>query len=378
MKKSVLVCWVLVLCLTIGFCGCKSDNIETEKSESRDDSSAVNIEKTSEDEISRMETSENEVSGDEDMANKTNIKDPLKNGFEMIQNPFLKSAADPFITCHDGKYYYIYSTGKAIYISSFDTLKDATMSGSVCVFNPQGETEYSRDIWAPEMHFIDGYWYIYFAGCDGHNENHRMFVLKSKTENPMGEYEFVGKITDDTDRWAIDGTVFTYKGEMYFCWSGWLGEKNVEQRIYIAKMSSPTEISSKRVCISIPTYKWERQGGRPKVNEGPAIVTDGEYLAVVYSASGSWCDDYCLGQLTLEGEDLLSAYSWKKHSEPILKTDENRFYGPGHCSFVNDEKGNLWIAFHANLESGTGWDGRSGWMYPVRINENGIVEIVFY
>ena len=194
----------------------------------------------------------------------------------------------------------------------------------------------------------------------------------------MGEYEFVGKITDDTDRWAIDGTVFTYKGEMYFCWSGWLGERNVEQRIYIAKMSSPTEISSRRVCISVPTYKWERQGGRPKVNEGPAIVTDGEYLAIVYSASGSWCDDYCLGQLTFKGEDVLSANSWKKHSEPILKTDENRFYGPGHCSFVNDEKGNLWIAFHANLESGTGWDGRSGWMYPVRINGNGIVEILFY
>ncbi len=315
---------------------------------------------------------------DDSMSNEGISVDPLEVGFEQIKNPFLENAADPFIMRNGDKYYYIFSTGVSIYISSFDSLSNVTLKGAKCVFAPMNGTEYSRDIWAPELHFIDGSWYIYFAACDGNNENHRMFVLKSKTEDPMGEYDFIGKVSDSTDRWAIDGTVFTYKDEMYFAWSGWMTDKNIAQRIYIAKMSSPTQISSERVCISIPTYRWETRGGRPKVNEGPAVITDGEYLSIIYSASGSWCDDYCLGQLIFEGGDVLNSTNWKKHREPILQKDENRFFGPGHCSIVADEKGVMWLVFHANLESGTGWNGRSGWMYPIRINEDGIVEVIFY
>ncbi len=380
--KKCLVAFSIVAIMLVGCMG--EEASVTNEDESDGQSSFSSFEQ---DEESNFEsgnsrgdsfTSEENLLGDDNVNSDVKINDPLKNGFESIENPFLREAADPFIAFHEGKYYYIYSTGVAIYVSTFDDLKDATNKNAKCVFNPVGETEYSRDIWAPEMHFIDGYWYIYFAACDGNNENHRMFVLKSKTEDALGEYEFVGKICDDTDKWAIDGTVFTYKDEMYFVWSGWMGNRNVEQRIYIAKMSSPTEISSPRTCISIPTYDWEKEGGRPRVNEGPAVVTDGEYLAIVYSASGSWCDDYCLGQLTFTGGNLLSAHNWEKNSAPILQKDETRFFGPGHCSFVKDKKDNLWMVFHANLESGTGWNGRSGWMYPIRINEKGMVEVVLY
>jgi hypothetical protein len=34
-------------------------------------------------------------------------------------------------------------------------------------------------------------------------------------------------------------------------------------------------------------------------------------------------------------------------------------YGPGHCSFVTDYEGSLWVIYHANLVSGSGWSGRS-------------------
>lgn len=372
--KSFLILLLLLIVSIMAF-GCDENN-ESQNSQNENsfsESKYESLEFSEESQISDDLSMEDEVT-----KGHSGFIDPLVVGFEKIQNPFMETASDPFIMKHEGKYYYVYSTGTSIYVSTFNSLSDASLKGAKCVFSPMKGTEYSSDVWAPELHFIDGSWYIYFAACDGENENHRMYVLKSKTDDPMGEYDFIGKITDSTDKWAIDGTVFTYGGEMYFLWSGWMGNKNVAQQIYIAKMSSPTQLSSERVCISVPTYRWETRGGRPKVNEGPTVITDGEYLSIVYSASGSWCDDYCLGQLIFKGGNVLEAMNWRKHNEPILKKDENRFFGPGHCSIVSDENGVLWVVFHANLESETGWNGRSGWMYPIRINENGIVEVVFY
>jgi GH43 family beta-xylosidase len=143
-------------------------------------------------------------------------------------------------------------------------------------------------------------------------------------------------------------------------------------------MSSPTTLSSERICISTPTRKWEIQGGSPMINEAPSVIVDGDYLTILYSASGSWCDDYCVGQLLFLGGDVLESKNWKKISEPVLQKQPEKFYGPGHCCIVPDENGVLWMAFHANAESGKGWAGRSGWMYPIRINEKGIVEVILY
>ena len=57
-----------------------------------------------------------------------------------------------------------------------------------------------------------------------------------------------------------DGTVLELNGELYFLWSGWEGDVNVAQNIYIAHMSDPCTIDSERVCLSTPTYSWEKRG----------------------------------------------------------------------------------------------------------------------
>ena len=47
------------------------------------------------------------------------------------------------------------------------------------------------NLFAPEMHFIDGELYIYFAMDDGIDENHRMYVVKAedptKPDGPFSE-----------------------------------------------------------------------------------------------------------------------------------------------------------------------------------------------
>ncbi|MEO1832155.1 MAG: sulfatase-like hydrolase/transferase, partial [Akkermansiaceae bacterium] len=69
---------------------------------------------------------------------------------------------------------------------------------------------FSQQVWAPELHLLNGKWHIYFAASDGKNQNHRAFVLQSKTDDPLGEYQLHGPFqtgeSSDENRWAIDMT----------------------------------------------------------------------------------------------------------------------------------------------------------------------------
>ena len=269
----------------------------------------------------------------------------------------LGGGCDPWFYEHDGKYYYCYSVGDGVGVKCSDTLADLFYAQGRTVYKAPEGTDYSHDYWAPELHFINGKWYIYVCADDGENANHRMYVLSC--DSPQGDYVMEGKIADSTDRWAIDGTVLEYKGELWFVWSGWEYVTDGSQNLYIAHMSNPAHIDGERVKISTPTYSWEKKG--MPVNEGPAVLYNGDKVYIVYSASGSWTDDYCLGLLTLTGSPD-SKNGWVKSPFPVLKKAETA-YGPGHCSFV-ESGGVNYIVYHANLESGTGWNARSVRIQP--------------
>ena len=264
----------------------------------------------------------------------------------------LGGGCDPWFYEHEGVYYHCYPLHKGMGVKSSDSLADLFYAEGRRVYEaPDGEA-YSYDYWAPEMHFIDGRWYIYVAADDGKNENHRMYVFSCDT--PDGDYVLEGKITDCTDRWAIDGTVLQYKGELWFIWSGWESDEDGRQNLYIAHMDSPTHIDGERVLISRPFHIWEKRG--MAINEGPAILEHDGQVFLVYSASGSWTDDYCLGMLTLVG-DPGKRTGWVKCPVPVM-TKADTAYGPGHCSFVKSG-GVDYVVYHANIVSGTGWDDRS-------------------
>ena len=267
----------------------------------------------------------------------------------------LYGGADPWYCEYDGAYYHCYSLGGGVGVKTASTVEGLASAPGTTVYTAPERGPYSRDYWAPELHRIGDKWYIYVAADDGDNRNHRMVVLRG--EEPTGPFAMVGKLADPADRWAIDGTVLQTEGGLYFIWSGWAGETDGEQSLYIAPMSSPTEISGERVRISRPEYRWEKNG--MPINEGPAVLKRDGRVYLVYSASGSWTDDYCLGMLALCGSDPLRAENWAKCPVPVFRQRETA-YGPGHCSFVSSPDGKTdYIVYHANIESGTGWGGRS-------------------
>jgi GH43 family beta-xylosidase len=278
-------------------------------------------------------------------------------------NPLLPAGADPWSIHKDGFYYYMHTTGRNLTIWKTRSLADLATARKKVVWTPPPSGPYSRDIWAPELHFLDGKWYVYFAADAGTNETHRLWVLENASPDPLeGAWVMKGKLSDASDKWAIDGSVFEHRGRRYAVWSGWEGDANVAQNIYIARMSNPWTIEGPRVMISAPTHPWEKVGdidpkkspeGPPHVdvNEGPQVIARGDRLFLVYSASGCWTDAYALGMLTASAEsDLLDAASWKKSPAPVFASSPSaRAYGTGHHSFFRSPDGTEdWILYHAN------------------------------
>ena len=274
-----------------------------------------------------------------------------------VTNPVVVSGADPWVIRWQGNYYFAQSRGsRGVWINRSKRLQEIGTNQWKQVWTPPPGTAYSREIWAPELHRIDHKWWIYVAADDGKNENHRMYVLEGSSDDPQASFTLKAKIAAPTDRWAIDGTVLQMPdGKLYFIWSGWEGFENIAQHLYIAPMSNPWTICGERVRISTPEFDWEKQGN-PLINEGPQVLWNGDRLFIIYSASGSWGDDYCLGQLSWTGGNVMEPKSWIKNMKPVFARTKDVF-GPGHCSFVKSPDGREdWIVYHSAKYRGAGWN----------------------
>lgn len=274
-------------------------------------------------------------------------------------NVIAPDAADPSVFRHaDGRYYATMTTGRDITLWRSETLSGLGAGERKVIWTPPATGPNSRDIWAPEVVRLRGKWYVYYAADDGENANHRMYALENDANDPFdGTFVEKGKIFDPADdRWAIDGAVLAVEDRLYFVWSGWEGRVNGSQGLYIAPMSDPLNVSGPRVEISRPTFAWETRGAPPAINEGPQFLIRGRSIHLLYAASGSWTDHYCVGMLRADvGSDLLSPRSWKKHPEPVFR-GANGVIGPGHCTFTTSPDGKEdWMLYHAARYPGGGW-----------------------
>lgn len=285
---------------------------------------------------------------------------------DTFSNPLLPSGADPWCIYKDGYYYYTNSTGKNICIWKTKNIAGLKSAPVTIIYTPPANQPYSKELWAPELHFIYGKWYVYFAADDGNNVNHRLWVLENESADPTkGKWQLKGKLVTPGDKWSIDGSLFEHKGQLYLIWSGWEGNANGQQNIYIAKMKNPWTTEGKRVKLSSPELDWEMVGDlnnpndvpHVNVNEGPEVLEHGDKLFLIYSASGCWTDNYALGMLTASADaDIMNAASWSKSSQPVFRQSPgNAVYAPGHNSFFKSADGKEdWILYHANDKPGQG------------------------
>lgn len=267
----------------------------------------------------------------------------------------LPSGPDPWVAQRDGVYYYMHTLGDRIALwktTDMSRLADAT---PVVVWRPPAQGPNSTSIWAPELHFLDGKWYLYYTAADkAHDDDaHRhVFVLENASADPTaGQWIDKGMLATHLN--GIDGTVFDHAGKRYFAYSAYVGDHS---DLILAPMDNPWTLGEPQVDIAAPTFRWEMQGGR-KILEAPEFLEGpGGNVFLTYSASACWSDGYALGMLSARADaDLLDPASWAKTMRPVLASSaKNGVYAPGHNGFFKSPDGRTdWIVYHAN--GGPGW-----------------------
>lgn len=274
---------------------------------------------------------------------------------ETYNNPVVEQRADPWVYKHtDGYYYFTASVPEydRIEIRRSKTLQGLGEAEPVVAWRKYETGPLSANIWAPEIHFIQGKWYIYFAAARTTETNdglfdHRMYVLENDSANPLeGTWTEKGKIRTQWESFALDATTFEHNGVLYYVWAQKDPDIEGNSNLYISEMSNPWTLQGKQVMISTPEYPWEVIGF--KVNEGAAVLKRNGRIFISYSASAT-DHNYCMGLLYAdESADLLDPASWVKSPEPVFATnEENGQYGPGHNSFTVSEDGEDVIVYHA-------------------------------
>jgi GH43 family beta-xylosidase len=290
----------------------------------------------------------------------------------MITDSIDADGADPWLLKYQGTYYYSKSIDDHIVIYRSRNITDIAAGESTTALGSGQDIE---AYWAPEIHHLDGGWYIYFAAQKTGDDIHHTYVLSNTSADPFTGSWKLQPLKGMDDKFAIDGTVLETKRDRYFIWSGWKGDTNVRQDLYLARMESPTHIKNEKILISKPELAWERHGD-PKVNEGPAALVHGSTANLAYSASGSWTNEYCIGLLTASvDDDLTDPDSWTKADTPIMSS-ANGIYGPGHNSFVpSPDDSETEIVYHSARWDGAGWN-RSVRVQPVSFDTDGKLQTI--
>jgi GH43 family beta-xylosidase len=271
-------------------------------------------------------------------------------------NPLITQRADPFIVRHtDGYYYFTASVPEydRLELRRARTLAGLAEATPVDIWRKPASGPLSELIWAPEIHYIAGAWYIYFAAAPSREIKHalfqhRIFVATTAAANPLdGPWEIMGRVDTGWDSFSLDATSFQFHGRQYLVWAQQHPSIMGNSNLFIAAMSNPQALASRAVMLSQPEFAWETQGFA--VNEGPAVLVRGERVFLSYSASATDAR-YCMGLLHAStSSDLLVPGSWSKSRRPTFTTYEPRdVYGPGHNSFTVSESGDQDIlVYHA-------------------------------
>ncbi|GGX96026.1 glycoside hydrolase family 43 protein [Pseudoduganella dura] len=270
-----------------------------------------------------------------------------------FDNPLVRQRADPHASLHADGYYYFTAT-----VPEYDRIElrrarslDGIGKGeSRVVWRKHAAGPMSFHIWAPELHHIDGRWYLYFtAGRADAPLDIRLYVLENAAANPLeGQWIERGQLRTGWESFSLDATTFALDGQRYLLWTQRppTADKHLTA-VYIAKMDTPLSIAGPATLLTQPQYPWEKV--KFDVNEAPAVLVKNGRVFMTYSASATDAS-YALGMLTARADaNLLDARSWTKSPEPVFASSRRTGqFGPGHNSFTTSPDGRTDIlVYHA-------------------------------
>ncbi len=280
------------------------------------------------------------------------IPRPARAADPVFHNPLVPQRADPHVTLQPDGWYYFTATVPEydrIEIRRARVLDDLGKAEAKVVWRKHAKGPMGAHIWAPEMHRIDGKWFIYFTAAPSeHVWDIRLHVLENASADPFtGEWVERGQLKTGWESFALDATTFVHRGQRFLVWTQRAPDGSKGTNIYIAKMDTPLSITGPATMLTRPEFAWEKV--KYEVNEAPAVLLKNGRVFLSYSASATDAN-YAMGLLTArEDADLLDARSWSKSPQPVFKSSEtNRQWGPGHNSFTTTPDGKTDVlVYHA-------------------------------
>jgi len=283
---------------------------------------------------------------------------------DQYQFPIAEHRADPCIIKWNGRYYFTATNdadhNHTIFIREADTIPGLVTAPETLILDSSTYDHIGSFLWAPEFHVIEGKLYIFHAASP--NEFYRIesHVMKLRPGgNPACAADWSeprrvvrrdgSELCESGKVISLDMTCFEVNGEYYAVWSqrqfvpvdqgAWL---------YIAKLDpkQPWRLITDPVVICKPEFSWENN--HTFVVEGPYPLMIGGKVFLTYS--GALVDaTYAVGLLIADkSADLLNPASWAKINYPLLHSRSvPGEYGPGHNSYVIDDLGIIWNAYHA-------------------------------
>jgi GH43 family beta-xylosidase len=267
-------------------------------------------------------------------------------------NPLVQQRADPHVTLQPDGWYYFTATVPEydrIEVRRARSLNDLGKAEANVVWRKHASGEMGAHIWAPELHRIDGKWYLYFsAGRADKVWEIRLYVLENSADNPLeGEWLERGQLRTGWESFSLDATTFAHRGQRYLAWTQGAPDGSKGTNIYLAQMDGPLAIRQPAVLLTRPDLPWEQIGHH--VTEAPAVLVKHGRVLLTYSASAT-DTNYALGLVSARDDaNLLDAAAWTKSPVPVLRSSaKNGQYGPGHNSFTTSLDGKTDIlVYHA-------------------------------
>jgi len=280
--------------------------------------------------------------------------------------PLDKDFGDPVIFPWEGMMYFIGTTDArgniGFYVREGKTVDEIFAKGNkeYKILDRDERRLLLQTFWAPEFHFIGNELYILFAvsGRSWGPQCHMMkFKKGGKITDPASWEDPVKVVRKDGSPLAPDGisldmTYFKAGKKCYLSWSyrkGIGSPNDTGSMVYIASIdpAKPWQLASDPVLLTRPLYGWENVDGTIN-NEGPYAFVHGGKVYLTYSGGSANKYTYAVGLLTAdEDDDLLDLDNWTKARTPVLQYYSiEGVWGPGHNSFFQDGKGNLFIAYH--------------------------------
>jgi len=297
--------------------------------------------------------------------------------------PFIPERADPFITFNEDDGYY-YATGSyypesdpstwseaamgkvdydRVTLRRAKSLKELRIVEEFDIWVPRGEDGFVPFLWAPEIHKINGKWYILVGAKEG--ESGRDWC------STMVLVEYTGSIEDmqdggmlNTRNWkpikledspcSFDMTFAEINGVGYYIWPN-------QASLYIQKVDPIDPAKRIGKAVKIKELEWPFEYGKHNINNSDQGIVEGaailQYKDNIYlSYAGATVDKYyCTAVMTAKaGTDIMNPDSWTHptyaglSSEDVMKLEGDQAHcGPGHNSFSLDEYGNPIIIYHA-------------------------------